>query len=1052
MFQRLGEIGNCAFNLILVAVLLVVMACTTNAVTISILEESTERTVIHYEFSDFKQNAIKIKGRTFTEINLGDESLKKEQGAPELPDVSRSIIIPDDARMDVRVLDSSYYDIEKIDIVPSKGYILRTTNPADVPYTFGKAYETDVFYPGPLSTLRKPFIMRDYRGIVVTANPFQYNPIRHLLRVYTKLTVEVSAVSKGQVNVLKREGRKRALVRPFHDIYSSHFINYGTYGLEGKNFDPNIEDGEMLIIAHDPWISNLQPLVDHKNNIGIDTTVVGVSTIGNDPNSIKDYIQDVYDTNDLAFVLLVGDINEVISPRLYLSGKEPCELSDPIYSKLDGDDDYPDIIIGRFSAQTVADVNTQVERTIDYENMPATLQDWFWRGTGIGSASFTNDKTQIDHIRNDLLSYKYTTVDQIYEDTSNLKLDVTDGINAGRGVINYCGHGLMYCWPWIECSPKQKFSNDDVHALTNTGMLPFIFSVSCVIGDFDYEQNPWPGYPYYPECFAEAWMRATHYGEPTGAIGIYASAIIQSEDPPMCAQKEFIDLLVRGSYRSYGALCFAGSCKMIEQHPPPPSSGSGVEMFNHWHIFGDPSLRVVGTVKAVPPVAHDGSTGIQSDKPARFALRVLDDGEPDPPGEPNCIIASLPGHGTLSDPVSGNISSVPYTLVDNTNQVIFTPDTGYTGRDSFTFKAYDGGSDPNGGYSNESTINMSVFEDVDIAPAGLWRLDEGSGNTAYDASGNDYDGQIQKPAWTSLGPDNMGWCQHFNNEEDKQNYISISPISALAGSNVTISAWIKPGLYCYLYDFFYYPIFTQCYYEDGDENDYYYGYWLGLFGDMPRFHLNSEVNPAPFSLSLDTGVSSGAIDMFQWHHVTGTYDDANLKIYVDGVLEDTQALADEIGVSNNAYIGRPVSSFETELYFDGEIDDVRVYNQALSLAQVWEIMFNDTSKFSVKDSSGDKVAWFDSLGNLFLTGTLDQESSHSAGINDEFRIQDSGSSDIAIIDLTNGNMYIDGVLNENQDMSQLTPENFIIKNSDGDAVAYISEDGNLYLKGELFED
>ena len=49
-------------------------------------------------------------------------------------------------------------------------------------------------------------------------------------------------------------------------------------------------------------------------------------------------------------------------------------------------------------------------------------------------------------------------------------------------------------------------------------------------------------------------------------------------------------------------------------------------------------------------------------------------------------------------------------------------------------------------------------------------------------------------------------------------------------------------------------------------------------------------------------------------------------------------------------------------------------------------------------------------------------------------------------------MYIDGVLNENQDMSQLTPENFIIKNSDGDAVAYISEDGNLYLKGELFED
>jgi hypothetical protein len=104
-----------------------------DGVTISILEESAKRTVIRYEFGDFRRRAISINGRTFTEIHLGDESLKKEKGSPELPDVSRSIIIPDDALMEVRVLDSSYYEIEDIDVVPSKGYILRTTNPADVP-------------------------------------------------------------------------------------------------------------------------------------------------------------------------------------------------------------------------------------------------------------------------------------------------------------------------------------------------------------------------------------------------------------------------------------------------------------------------------------------------------------------------------------------------------------------------------------------------------------------------------------------------------------------------------------------------------------------------------------------------------------------------------------------------------------------------------------------------------------------------------------------------------------------------------------------------------
>ena len=135
-----------------------------DGVTIRILEESAERTVIRYEFGDFRKRGISINGQTFTKIHLGGESLKKEKGAPALTDVSRSIIIPDDARMAVRVLDSSYYEIGDIDIVPSKGYILRTVKPADVPYTFGKAYETDAFYTGPLATLREPYIMRDYRG------------------------------------------------------------------------------------------------------------------------------------------------------------------------------------------------------------------------------------------------------------------------------------------------------------------------------------------------------------------------------------------------------------------------------------------------------------------------------------------------------------------------------------------------------------------------------------------------------------------------------------------------------------------------------------------------------------------------------------------------------------------------------------------------------------------------------------------------------------------------------------------------------------------------
>ena len=58
----------------------------------------------------------------------------------------------------------------------------------------------------------------------------------------------------------------------------------------------------------------MQPLVTHKNAIGINTTAVGVSTIGNDAGSIKAYIQNAYDNSNLAFVLLVGDHAQVTSP------------------------------------------------------------------------------------------------------------------------------------------------------------------------------------------------------------------------------------------------------------------------------------------------------------------------------------------------------------------------------------------------------------------------------------------------------------------------------------------------------------------------------------------------------------------------------------------------------------------------------------------------------------------------------------------------------------------------------------------------------------------
>jgi hypothetical protein len=581
-------------GLLMLAVLAVAssiaLAESDKTVAVNVLDNTTNRTVIEYKFDNFVQRQAQIDGQIFTEVHLGKESLKSEKGMPALPNVSRSIIIPDDADMAVRVLNSSYYEIKNIDIAPSKGTILRTINPADVPYTFDKQYKADTLYPAAIAELREPYILRDQRGIVVTVNPFQYNPVRRILRVYTSITVEVAEAAKSKTNILKRTGNKHS--HAFHNIYKSRFLNYDAAASATKDAaimsGPMTDtEGNMLIICNDAWLPNIQPLVDHKNAIGINTTAVGISTIGNTSTAIKAYIQNVYNTSNLAFVLLVGDAAQVATPTA--SGGS----SDPTYSKLAGSDDYPDIIVGRFSAETAADVDTQVLKTIEYETMPATQQDWFWRGVGIASPEGNattgddaeSDQQHIEGLRTAMLAYNYTLVNQIYEALGPTAADITNALNAGRGVINYCGHGSITAWG------TTGFSVTNVNALTNYNMLPFIFDVACVNGQFN-------GYT----CFAEAWMRTTSGGEPTGAVGIYASSINQSWAPPMEAQDKFTSLYIAGTYNTYGALCYNASCSMMDKY-----STDGINMFNTWHIFGDPSLRIVGSAVVDNTIAKNPS-------------------------------------------------------------------------------------------------------------------------------------------------------------------------------------------------------------------------------------------------------------------------------------------------------------------------------------------------------------------------------------------------------------------------------------------------------------
>lgn len=515
------------------------------------------------------------------------------KGTPDLILLTAPLIIPDLANMEIEVLESEYQDINNVEIAPSKGNFSRQINPESVQYEYGPIYQQDQWYPENLAELAPPHIHRDYRGTIAMVYPFQYNPIRKVLRVYSRVVVKVkkSNTSAAPVNPLYKTWSVTSVVDEFDFIYQQRYLNYVQY-----KYNAPVERGRILVITHPNFLTAIMPYVRWKNIIGFPTEVVTTTTTGSTATAIKNYVVNYYNTKGLAYLLLVGDHTEVPT---YSYGSAPGGLgtmySDNFYGDITGNDMYLEVIVGRFSATTSAHVQTQVQRTIEYEK---GLMTSGWQRTGMGIAHNEGagmghdggeaDYVHIDNIRQRLLNYNYTTVYQDYTSVSGIpntsKAQISSRINNGVTIINYCNHGNETSWSVP--ATEGGYTTTQVNDLTNVKKLPFIWSVACLVGNFTRSGG---------DCFAESWLKATHNttGEPTGAIAFFGSTISQPWIPPMDAQDEFNRVLCEHFpnkiRRTYGTISACGVMHMLDLGP---SDSYRLATARTWTIFGDPSIMV----------------------------------------------------------------------------------------------------------------------------------------------------------------------------------------------------------------------------------------------------------------------------------------------------------------------------------------------------------------------------------------------------------------------------------------------------------------------------
>lgn len=204
-------------------------------------------------------------------------------------------------------------------------------------------------------------ILRNFRLFMLQIKLCDYNPREDKIKFFTDVEVKITFKN---ADLEKTKEFKRKFSTPPIDNVCSNIIKSPKL----SSFTAKRKGSLKYLIVSDPKFKNtLQPFVDFKRSKNIECKVLYTDVIGKNKDDIRDAISDEYnapaDGIPPTFLLLVGDREQIPT----FDGTEGFYVTDLNYAAVGGTDYLPDMLAGRFSAQTEAQLRAQIDKTIDYE-------------------------------------------------------------------------------------------------------------------------------------------------------------------------------------------------------------------------------------------------------------------------------------------------------------------------------------------------------------------------------------------------------------------------------------------------------------------------------------------------------------------------------------------------------------------------------------------------------------------------------------------------------------------------------------------------------------
>ena len=451
---------------------------------------------------------------------------------------------------------------------------------------------------------------------------------------------------------------------------------------------------DYLMISHHDFLAAASALQNQKTAQGLRTELIDVQDIYDefgygieDVYAIRNFIAFAYENwlpPSPAYVLLIGDGHfdpknnlgygrtSFIPPFLAHCDPEIGETAaDNRYVSIIGDDELPDLMLGRLSVNTVSEAQSIINKIIAYETNPPK-GDWKRQILAV------TDNLDIAHyplISESLLqdyfpSEPFEATKVYWQWTHNVlseaRADIQNAFNEGKLLVNYIGHGYYSGW-----ADEDLFTTRDIPNLQPQDKLPVILAMTCM-----------EGYFISPYLYSSGWEAMGEVITRTAGKGAVASW-----SPTGWGSVYGHDFLDRGFFKAVyqdgtSILSGAVSSGILNLW----ATGNNLDLLDTYLLFGDPAMQLNLSMTAV----RDNYSVFKGEVLSVSADQGVLANDINPDNDPlTVILVNDVGEGSLN--------------LNEDGSFVYTPNYDYEGQDSFSYKVNDGAID-----SNTVTVQINV--------------------------------------------------------------------------------------------------------------------------------------------------------------------------------------------------------------------------------------------------------------------------------------------------------------------------------------------------------